>query len=288
MTRSMTAFARAEGVFDWGSLVWELRSVNHRYLEVYPKLPEGYRDLEQTVRETVRKKLNRGKVELQLRVQTDTESSSAIEVDMQRAQEVVSALTSINELLPKQGSIGPATVLNWPGVQVLSEIDRKIILKDAATVLNKALDELLDTRSREGAELKTFIETRLVSISEITKQVREKLPEILDRQRQNLKERLEELTSELDNQRVEQEIVILAQKADVDEEIDRLDAHVTEVARVLKQKGPVGRRLDFLMQEMNREANTLSSKSIVTETTKCAVELKVLIEQMREQIQNIE
>ncbi|GAA3942854.1 YicC/YloC family endoribonuclease [Litoribacillus peritrichatus] len=288
MTRSMTAFARAEGTFDWGTIVWELRSVNHRYLEVYPKLSEGYRDLEQIVRETVRKKLNRGKVELQLKVQLSAEANAAIDVDMARAQEVVSALGKIGELLPKDGAISPATVLNWPGVQVLPEVDRKVILQDASGLLNKALDELLETRAREGGELKQFIESRLVSVSEITAQVREKLPEILEKQRQNLKDRLEELTAELDNQRIEQEIVILAQKADVDEEIDRMDAHVTEVARVLKQKGPIGRRLDFLMQEMNREANTLSSKSIVTETTKCAVELKVLIEQMREQIQNIE
>lgn len=288
MTRSMTAFARAEGSFDWGTLTWELKSVNHRYLEVYPKLAEGYRDLEQVVRETVRKRLNRGKVELLLKIQSNVESSAAIEVDEDRAQEVISALTKVNALLPKEGNISPQTVLNWPGVQVLPEVDRKTILADATQVLNNALTELTDTRAREGAELKQFIKTRLESVSDITAQVREKLPEILQRQRTNLQEKLNDLSGELDNQRVEQEIVILAQKADVDEEVDRMDAHVTEVARVLDQKGPVGRRLDFLMQEMNREANTLSSKSIVTETTQCAVELKVLIEQMREQIQNIE
>lgn len=288
MTRSMTAFARAEGTFEWGSLTWELKSVNHRYLEVYPKLAEGYRDLEQVVRETVRKYLNRGKVELQLKVQTNLDASAAIEVDTERAQEVITALSKVNELLPKAGSISPTVVLNWPGVQVLPELDRKAILADAAKVLNEALDQLKETRAREGAELKTFIKQRLESVAEITAQVRLKMPEILQRQRENLQEKLDDLSGELDNQRVEQEIVLLTQKADVDEEVDRMDAHVAEVTRVLDQKGPVGRRLDFLMQEMNREANTLSSKSIVTETTQCAVELKVLIEQMREQIQNIE
>lgn len=288
MTRSMTAFARAEGTFDWGTLTWELKSVNHRYLEVYPKLAEGYRDLEQVVRETVRKNLNRGKVELQLKVQTNVDASAAIEVDSERAQEVINALSKINAMIDKPGSISPSVILNWPGVQVLPELDRKAILNDAAQVLKTALNELSETRAREGAELKTFIKTRLDSVSDITAQVREKLPEILQKQRENLQEKLNELSGELDNQRVEQEIVLLAQKADVDEEVDRLDAHVAEVSRVLDQKGPVGRRLDFLMQEMNREANTLSSKSIVTETTQCAVELKVLIEQMREQIQNIE
>lgn len=288
MTRSMTAFARAEGTFEWGSLTWELKSVNHRYLEVYPKLAEGYRDLEQVVRETVRKYLNRGKVELQLKVQTNLDASAAIEVDTERAQEVITALSKVNELLPKAGSISPTVVLNWPGVQVLPELDRKAILADAAKVLNEALDQLKETRAREGAELKTFIKQRLESVAEITAQVRSKMPEILQRQRENLQEKLDDLSGELDNQRVEQEIVLLTQKADVDEEVDRMDAHVAEVTRVLDQKGPVGRRLDFLMQEMNREANTLSSKSIVTETTQCAVELKVLIEQMREQIQNIE
>lgn len=288
MTRSMTAFARAEGTFEWGSLTWELKSVNHRYLEVYPKLAEGYRDLEQVVRETVRKYLNRGKVELQLKVQTNLDASAAIEVDSERAQEVITALSKVNELLPKAGSISPSVVLNWPGVQVLPELDRKAILADAAKVLNDALEQLKETRAREGAELKTFIKQRLESVADITTQVRAKMPEILQRQRENLQEKLNELSGELDNQRVEQEIVLLTQKADVDEEVDRLDAHITEVTRVLDQKGPVGRRLDFLMQEMNREANTLSSKSIVTETTQCAVELKVLIEQMREQIQNIE
>ncbi|MFC3152606.1 YicC/YloC family endoribonuclease [Litoribrevibacter euphylliae] len=288
MTRSMTAFARAEGTFEWGSLTWELKSVNHRYLEVYPKLAEGYRDLEQVVRETVRKYLNRGKVELQLKVQTNLDASAAIEVDSERAQEVITALSKVNEFLPKAGSISPSVVLNWPGVQVLPELDRKAILADAARVLNDALEQLKETRAREGAELKTFIKQRLESVADITTQVRAKMPDILQRQRENLQEKLNELSGELDNQRVEQEIVLLTQKADVDEEVDRLDAHVTEVTRVLDQKGPVGRRLDFLMQEMNREANTLSSKSIVTETTQCAVELKVLIEQMREQIQNIE
>jgi uncharacterized protein (TIGR00255 family) len=284
----MTAFARAESSFDWGTVTWELRSVNHRYLEVYPRLPDGYRELEQTVRETLRKRLNRGKVELQLRIQSDVEANAAVQVDQQRAKEVIAALSSINELLDKPSSISPMAVLGWPGVQISSELDRKQVLADASTVLNAAINDLIATRAREGAELKQFVFARLESISEITAHVRSVMPEILQRQKDNILSRLEDAKVELDPQRVEQEIVMLAQKSDVDEEVDRLDAHVTEVYRVLDQKGPIGRRLDFLMQEMNREANTLSSKSVVTETTNCAVELKVLIEQMREQIQNIE
>lgn len=288
MTHSMTAFARAESSFDWGTVTWELRSVNHRYLEVYPRLPDGYRELEQTVRETLRKRLNRGKVELQLRIQSDVEANAAVQVDQQRAKEVIATLSSINELLDKPSSISPMAVLGWPGVQISSELDRKQVLADASTVLNAAINDLIATRAREGAELKQFVFARLESISEITAHVRSVMPEILQRQKDNILSRLEDAKVELDPQRVEQEIVMLAQKSDVDEEVDRLDAHVTEVYRVLDQKGPIGRRLDFLMQEMNREANTLSSKSVVTETTNCAVELKVLIEQMREQIQNIE
>ena len=288
MTHSMTAFARAEGSFDWGSVVWELRSVNHRYLEVYPRLPEGYRDLEQVLRESVRKRLNRGKVELQLRIQSDTEANAAIEVDQVRAQEVITALSTINQLLDKPGSISPSVILGWPGVQVVSEVNRKQVLADATGLLNDALSDLIATRAREGAELKLFVLARLDKIADITTQVRRVMPDILAKQRANILTKLADAKVELEPQRVEQELVMLAQKSDVDEEVDRLDAHITEVRRVLNQKGPVGRRLDFLMQEMNREANTLSSKSVVTETTNCAVELKVLIEQMREQIQNIE
>ena len=184
--------------------------------------------------------------------------------------------------------MNPLDVLRWPGVLQDAQIDMDQVKAEGLKLFGAALDDLLAGREREGAELNALIEQRLVAIEAIVVEVREKLPQILQAQRDNLRSRLEELKEDLDEGRLEQEMVMLAQKADVDEEMDRLNTHVQEVRRVLKQKGPIGRRLDFLMQELNREANTLSSKSIVSETTQCAVELKVLIEQMREQIQNIE
>ncbi|SER18658.1 TIGR00255 family protein [Amphritea atlantica] len=287
MTRSMTAFARQEMQHEWGSLIWEVRSVNHRYLEPHLRLPESLRDLEGPLRETLRNKLSRGKVECTLRFVPEAQSQT-LTVNEAFARELLAAAQQVENLLPVSKPIDTMDLLRWPGVLQDTRLDMDAVKKASLTLFHKALDELIDSRGREGVELAALIDQRLDTITEIVTEVRSKLPGILQAQRDNLRARLEDLKAELDEGRLEQEMVILAQKADVDEEMDRLNTHVQEVKRVLKSKGPVGRRLDFLMQELNREANTLSSKSIVSDTTQSAVELKVLIEQMREQIQNIE
>lgn len=287
MTRSMTAFARQEQQQPWGTLVWELRSVNHRYLELHFRLPESLRDIEGKLREQLRQRLSRGKVECTLRFMPE-QSAESMQVNPTRAREVIAALTQVTELLPQPQPINPVDVLSWPGVLQESTLDMAEVKARSLELFAHSLQDLIAGREREGAELAELIEQRLDAIEQITRDVRALMPKILRGQRDSLRARLEELKTELDTARLEQEIVLLAQKADVDEETDRLQTHVQEVRRVLGQTGPIGRRLDFLMQELNREANTLSSKSIVAATTRSAVELKVLIEQMREQIQNIE
>jgi uncharacterized protein (TIGR00255 family) len=284
----MTAFSRQQQEQEWGSLTWEIRSVNHRYLEANVRLPESFRALENAVREAVRKRLTRGKVECQLRFQSEANVSTELHLNRPLIQQLVQANVEIEQITGTSSSLSNMEVLRWPGVIEEQDFDRTTIEKQALTLFTAALDDLVATREREGAELQGFITQRIDSIREIVVSVREKMPEILAKQKQALLDRLHDLQAELEPTRLEQEVSLLAQKADVEEELDRLDSHLNEVARVLNAKGQKGRRLDFLMQELNREANTLSSKSIVVETTLSAVELKVLIEQMREQIQNIE
>ena len=216
------------------------------------------------------------------------DTAQAPAVNAQRLKEIADALAAIQQQVPS--AVPPTTLalLNQPGVMETQHLDQDAIKAAAKALFNQALDELIDARAREGDKLAEMITTRLDAVSEQVATVRSLLPQILERQRAQLLERLEIAKTELDPQRLEAELVLVAQKADVDEELDRLTAHISEVRHQLAQKGPKGRRLDFLMQELNREANTLSSKSVVAETTRCAVELKVLIEQMREQIQNIE
>ena len=288
MTLSMTAFSRQQQEQEWGSLTWEIRSVNHRYLEANVRLPESFRALENAVREAVRKRLTRGKVECQLRFQSEANVSTELHLNRPLIQQLVQANVEIEQITGTSSSLSNMEVLRWPGVIEEQDFDRTSIEEQALTLFTAALDDLVATREREGAELQGFITQRIDSIREIVVSVREKMPEILAKQKQALLDRLHDLQAELEPTRLEQEVSLLAQKTDVEEELDRLDSHLNEVARVLNAKGQKGRRLDFLMQELNREANTLSSKSIVVETTLSAVELKVLIEQMREQIQNIE
>lgn len=288
MTSSMTAFSRQQQEQKWGSLTWEIRSVNHRYLESSVRLPESLRALENGVREAVRKRLTRGKVECALRFQSETKVSSGLHLNTQLIQQLVQANVEIEQITGTSSSLSNMEVLRWPGVIFDQDFDKALIEKQALSLFSAALDDLIATREREGAELQGFIQQRIDAIREIVINVRDKMPEILAKQKLNILNRLAELQAELEPTRLEQEVSLLAQKADVEEELDRLDSHLNEVERVLSAKGQKGRRLDFLMQELNREANTLSSKSIVVETTLSAVELKVLIEQMREQIQNIE
>jgi len=287
MTRSMTAFARQEQQYEGGTLIWEIRSVNHRYLEYQLRLPESLRQVEPALRDRLRKQLSRGKVECTLRLHNE-QSGQSLDVDSVLAAEVINAAEKIRALLPQPGNLDIMDVLRWPGVMKETQQDIEQLSETTMTLFDKTLQDLIAGREREGRELQQMIRQRLDMISQIVTEVRQLMPEILTNQAQMLRNRLAELKSDLDPARLEQELVLLAQKADVAEELDRLETHVQEVGRVMKDKAPVGRRLDFLMQELNREANTLSSKSIVVATTQRAVELKVLIEQMREQIQNIE
>lgn len=288
MTHSMTAFSRQQISADWGSITWEIRSVNHRYLETSVRLPEIFRGLENSVRESLRKKLSRGKVECQLRYQFVEHQQSEIKLDTHLIQKLIRANTELQQITGHSQQLNCNELLKWPGVIKEEQFDTADIEKQALKAFGEALDEHLISRAREGEAMQGFIQLRLDSIAEIVVSIRAKLPQILKLQRQSLVEKIAELKADVEPTRFEQEVAMLAQKADVDEELDRLDSHLIEVNRVLNTKGQKGRRLDFLMQELNREANTLSSKSIVVETTLNAVELKVLIEQMREQIQNIE
>jgi len=288
MMLSMTAFSRQQADREWGSLTWELRSVNHRYLETGVRLPESFRGLENVIRDTVRKKLNRGKIECQLRFQVVEASQSDLLLNKELIAKLVRANNEINQIAGLNNQLTSAEILRWPGVMADQSVDADTIEREALDLFTAALDDLVRSRAREGKALKGMLSQRIISIREIVASIRQKIPEIICGQRKNLLEKLEELKAELEPTRLEQEIAILAQKADVDEELDRMDSHLKEVERIIESNGQKGRRLDFLMQELNREANTLSSKSIVVGTTLGAVELKVLIEQMREQIQNVE
>lgn len=288
MTASMTAFSRQEAVYDWGTISWEIRSVNQRYLEPHFRLPENFRELEFTFRDVLRKKLNRGKLECQLRFQAVDKAASSLNINANNAQALATAINELGTWFKDLNPANPLDILQWPGILNNEGSDFDLMKKAVSELFSQGVEELIQVRLREGEQLKAIIEQRLDAIDQIVLDVQAKLPEILAAQKQNLIDKLEAAKAELDPMRVEAEIVMLAQKADVAEELDRLATHTKEVRRQLQQKGPIGRRLDFLMQELNREANTLSSKSIVVETTQSAVELKVLIEQMREQIQNIE
>lgn len=289
MPRSMTGFSRRETKLHWGTAVWEIRSVNHRYLEPSFRLPEDFREIEPHLRDAMRKALQRGKVEASLVIQWEQEAEAELGINLNRVAQLTKAAQQINQLLGDAASpVNALDILKWPGVIQKQELDRDTMQTAVLELFNSALEGLIEHRTREGNELEQLILQRLDAVSAQVIKVRARLPEILQTQREKLHAKLAALQVDLDPDRLEQEIVLLAQKADVDEELDRLDTHVIEVKRSLKQDESLGRRLDFLMQELNREANTLSSKSIVSDTTQAAVELKVLIEQMREQVQNIE
>ena len=288
MALSMTAFARQEQAKDWGTLTLELRSVNHRYLDISLRLPEDFRNLEPKIREKVSAKLARGKVEVGLRFSRTETSRGELIIDKELVQQVTNASREIDHVLYNPNAVSSMDILRWPGVIKIPELDSSELSTVLFELLDTTLNDLIDGRAREGEKLAALIQQRCQSISEVISTVKKRLPEIMQIWREKLITRIKEARVEVDESRLEQELVILAQKTDVDEELDRLVTHIAEVERVLKDEKPIGRRLDFLMQELNREANTLGSKSIDTETTKASVNLKVFIEQMREQIQNIE
>ena len=288
MISSMTAFARAERRDEHGDFVWEIRSVNHRFLEVHVRLPEDFRAVEGTVRERVAARLGRGKIECALRYKPAPDTLAEVHVNRAFAARIVRAARELADLLPGTPDPTAFDVLRWPGV-LESDIEDLSPAQAAATeVLDDALASLSDARAREGERLAELIRQRCTALRAAVARARERMPAVLEGLRERLRSRLTEVLEQLDSLRLEQEMVLVAQRLDIDEEMDRLTTHVTEVERVLGKREPAGRRLDFLMQELNREANTLSSKSADSELTSIAVDMKVLIEQMREQVQNIE
>lgn len=287
MICSMTGFARKEHKADWGTAVWEIRSVNQRYLETFYRIPENFRALEPNLRDRLRKKLQRGKVECSLRISFNESNTTGINVNEDLAKQLLSA-AQWTQQNGADGNINPSDILKWPGVISSAEADMDSIQKELLALFDGALKEFIQSRASEGDNMKALIEQRLNAISEEASKVESHMPAILEWQKDRIRNKFNEAKIELDDNRVEQEMILIAQKSDVAEELDRLRSHVSETQKILEKGGAIGRRLDFMMQEFNREANTLGSKSINADVTQAAVELKVLIEQMREQIQNIE
>ena len=289
MIRSMTAFARGDRAGQKGALTWEVRSVNHRYLESSMRLPDGFRSQENDLKEVIREQLSRGKIDATLRFEVEgAEKASALNVDTSLVKVLLDAQQQVKDLSAEATTLSVAEILNWPGVVKPEQLDFEELFKDATELLEETLKDLVEARGREGARLVGFIEQRCDQIDKIVIAVTARREIVVDGARERLMQRIEGLDLEFEPQRLEQELAIQAQRLDVSEELDRLVIHIQELREILGSGKAVGRRLDFLMQELNREANTLGSKSHDAETTRHSMDLKVLIEQMREQIQNIE
>ncbi len=287
MIRSMTGYARRETSREWGKGVWELRSVNQRYLEIYIHLSEQFRSLEPLIRKHIRSRLTRGKVTCSLHFDPLVSSQGSMILNKKLANQVIEAANWV-KTQSGTGDINPIEVLKWPEVMYSEEKDLGAIGGELMHALGRTLDDFIDSREREGAALRALVEERLYRMSVEVFKVRTHIPSILQWQRQRLLGKLEEVHAQIDAARLEQELILMAQRIDVSEELDRLDAHVKEMRNILKKNEAVGRHLDFMIQELNRESNTLAAKSINSDITMSAIELKVLIEQIREQIQNIE
>jgi len=288
MLHSMTGFARESAETALGTLTWEIRAVNHRYLDVQFKLPEDLRPKEQAFRQQASATLGRGKVECGLYFRRAVDQQTEMQLDMELVELLGNRISELSAKLPATAAINPVEVLRWPGVMKQPEIDAEPLFGEAESLLDTALQAINVMRQSEGQRIEEMLESRCAEIEGIAKAVRKRMPEVLAASRAKQRERIEKLDVEADPARLEVELALIAQKIDVDEELDRLESHLVEIRNAIAGEKAVGRRLDFLMQELNREANTLGSKSADTETTKAAVDLKVLIEQMREQIQNVE
>ncbi len=288
MLFSMTAFARCTREGEVGRITWEMRSVNHRYAEIYFRMPEDFRGLESDLRTILLDRLKRGKIDCNLRVEPNETTTNSLVVNQTLARSVVTAAGQIASMTVDGGAPDPMEILKWPGVLEFEKLDAQQISLEIRRAFEDAVDQLVATRRREGEKLDDLIGQRCDGIAAQVTALRTRVPEIMDLIHERYVQRLQDYLQDLDKGRVEQECALLMQKLDVAEELDRLDAHVEEVRRVLEQGSPAGRRLDFLMQELNREANTVGSKSSHIDTSTASVELKVLIEQMREQIQNVE
>ncbi|MCP4074817.1 MAG: YicC family protein [Gammaproteobacteria bacterium] len=292
MLKSMTAFSREQQSNSSGDIIWEIKSVNHRYLEPGFKLPDDFKILEPDIRQQLGQYLKRGKLDISLRYKLNKKTQTSIQLNADLVKNLRKVEQQVLTIVHEGHSLSVADILRWPGVVDEMDKDFKPLQELALNSLNAALQQLVDNREREGKALYEMIATRCQQVTEIVKQLQQRRPQVVEGMRKKwsaqLDDKLANWTESADSGRLEQELVMLAQKLDVEEELDRLIAHVAEVEQVLDRDEAVGRRLDFLMQELNREANTLSSKSQDTETTRLAVDLKVLIEQMREQVQNIE
>jgi uncharacterized protein (TIGR00255 family) len=283
----MTGFARSERHGDWGTLVWELRTVNHRYLDISLRLPEGFSVYEAAIRTRLQKSLQRGRVDVWLRFQAVEGGGLRLNRDL-----AVKLQTIYSELLQcwnlRETALNPLDALRWPGLVQSNGTDSAVLEEEVLSLLDGTIEELQATREREGAALAQMLLSRVEAIGEQTGALRAHLPELEEAVRNRLQTRLADLAIQVDPQRWEQEILFYLQRQDTAEELDRLDTHLQELRRILTRREAVGRRLDFLMQELNREANTLASKAADSQVTFASVELKVLIEQMREQVQNVE
>lgn len=288
MLSSMTAFARSQAQADWGSATWEIKTVNHRYLDIYFRLPEEFRGLEQIFREKIQQYLSRGKVDVTLKYNPSLTTGSEIKINEETVRAVSNTAEKIASFFDKSGAVNPLHVLQWPGVMQEADVDLEKIQHDLMSSLETSLNDLVKVRQREGDAIATLLVEKLTQMKSQVSSVESAIPDINAQQREKLLMRINEIATNVDKDRLEQELVYYAQRIDVSEELDRLNTHINEFNRLIKKGGTVGRRFDFLLQELNREANTLSSKSVDTKQTHAAVELKVLIEQMREQVQNVE
>ncbi|HEX7417616.1 MAG TPA: YicC/YloC family endoribonuclease [Steroidobacteraceae bacterium] len=284
----MTGFARRETSGPWGTLACELRSVNHRYLEAGFRLPEELRAIEGELRQRLGRELKRGKVDCTVHYRPALGAERALMLDPETLERLLARIRELSAALPERHTVDVLEVLRWPGVIREEGAGTEPAVAALRTLFAETLAELGATRAREGERLKDLIEQRCRALTDYVAQVRTRLPEVQARVRSRLEERIAELGAQVDRERIEQEVVLMLQRLDVAEELDRLEGHITETRRVFGAAEPAGRRLDFLMQELNREANTLSSKSQDLGTTQVAVDIKVVIEQMREQVQNIE
>lgn len=294
MVASMTGFARTEITHEpaddnstGGAFVWEMRSVNHRYLDIHMRIPDDFRALEPAIREAIGAKLKRGKVEVSLRFNPLVATSNTLNINEELLGQLLSASVNLKTRLT-DADIQVVDLLRWPGVLDEPRKDLAALRKTALKGLTQGIDELVDTRHREGERIKAVLVERCEKMTGEIATVKAAVPEIKTRVRERLQTKLDELNVDVDQGRLEQELVLQAQRLDVDEEVDRLTCHIQEINDVLDRKEPIGRRLDFLMQECNREANTIASKAQGLDVTNAAVELKVLLEQLREQIQNVE
>ena len=284
---SMTAFAEATVISNGFQLSWELRSVNHRYLDNQFRLPETLRAVEPAVREQLRRRIKRGKIDAILKLEPDT-SEPKLALNNVLLSQLAAATEEITNAVPNAAPPNTLDLLKWPGVLANPQVDQAVLMNTAADLFNDALERLIEARHSEGERLLTVLQQQLGSIETIVEFVRPLGDSIMQLQQQRLQQKLRELEVKADPARLEQEVALLAQRADIREELDRLDIHVDEARKLLNAKGPHGRRLDFLSQELNREANTLGAKASQTEISQKAIDLKVVIEQIREQVQNIE